>query len=318
MRNRRSRPFDILATGELLIDFISTDFAAKLDDVRTFKRLLGGSPASMVMNMVRLGNTALLAATVGEDDMGKWLYREVEALGVDCRLLRRIEEPTTLILVTRSQEVSNFEAYRAADSHILADQLPVELLAEVSILHTTCFGLSRKPARDHILAAAVKATELGCRLSIDLNYARKIWPDVEEARSIVARYCELGALVKISEVDWFRLYGEPLKEMEAAGQHFLDLGAQEVCMTLGAEGAYAASAAGATGFLPARRVEIKDTTGAGDAFWSGYLTAWLDGRELIDRLKAGRRMAELKLGHFGPLPRQIDRKLVYVDLEEPT
>lgn len=311
MKNRRNRPFDLLAAGELLIDFISVDFAEDLEKAHHFKRLLGGSPANMCMNMTRLGNRTLLAATVGEDDMGKWLYREVEALGVDCRLLRRVGQPTTLILVTRSRAVSNFEAYRSADCEITTGQFPDDLLQEVRIFHTTCFGLSRQPAREAILDAAARAADMGCQLSMDANYAAKIWPDREEARRVVARYCELGALLKVSEVDWERLYGSPLTEAEEVARHLLGLGAREVCVTLGEKGAYVASAGGDSAFLPARPVKVRDTTGAGDAFWSGYLTAWLDGHGPEGCVRAGRRMAEMKLEHFGPLGRRVGRSTLY-------
>ena len=68
-------------------------------------------------------------------------------------------------------------------------------------------------------------------------------------------------------------------------------------------------------FLPARPVEVADTTGAGDAFWSGFLTAWLDGYTLPDCAKAARRMAELKIGTFGSLPNVVEKKIIYEDIE---
>ena len=93
----------------------------------------------------------------------------------------------------------------------------------------------------------------------------------------------------------------------------MNLGAKNVCVTLGGEGCYVADTEGGH-FLAARKVEVKDTTGAGDAFWSGFLTARLDGLPILDAAKAARRMAELKLGHFGPLPSQVSKSVVYEDI----
>ncbi|MEL6970946.1 MAG: PfkB family carbohydrate kinase, partial [Bacteroidota bacterium] len=114
----------ILAVGELLIDFISTTYAESLDDVSTFERLPGGSPANMAGNLARLGQSAGLVATVGQDDMGNYLKSFVDRLSLDTSGVRQVALPTTLILVTKSKEVSNFEAYRLADCDISSDQMP--------------------------------------------------------------------------------------------------------------------------------------------------------------------------------------------------
>jgi fructokinase len=315
--NFSNKTIDVLSVGELLIDLISTDFAENFEGVENFKRIPGGSPANLGMNMMRLGNRVRLVACVGQDAMGGYLSDYVQSLGFDMDSIQRVSQPTTLILVTRSQKVSDFEAYRGADCQISATQLSDEMLAQAKIFHTTCFALSKKPAQTNILNAAKRATELGCKLSIDANYAQKIWQNRKEARKTVAEYVANGAFVKISEVDWERLYGNPLTDPKMAAQHFVDLGASEVCVTLGGDGCYIASALGGQ-FLPARKVEVKDTTGAGDAFWSGYLTARLDGHELLESAMAGRRMAELKLAHFGPLPKTMERTKIYEDFKALT
>lgn len=313
--NRRSRPYDILCVGELLIDMMSMDFAEDLEAVESFKRLPGGSPANLCMNMARLGNQSKLIATIGKDDMGKYLRAYVEAVGVNCDHLGWVNIPTTLILVTRSQQTSNFEAYRGADQYIIADQLPEELLRQITIFHTTCFGLSKKPAQETILIAAEKAAWNGCHLSIDLNYAEKIWSDRAEAQQIIEQYCNYGAIVKVSDVDWERIYETPMQDMSATAQHFLSLGAKVVCVTKGAEGMMVKSEA-EEHFLPARKIEVKDTTGAGDAFWSGFLTAWLDAYPLLECLKAARKMAEIKISHLEGLPAEMDRAVIYADMEQ--
>ncbi|NJN34427.1 MAG: carbohydrate kinase [Saprospiraceae bacterium] len=238
----RERKIDLLSVGELLIDMMSADFADTMDEAELFKRLPGGSPANLCMNMKRLGNRVRLVATLGHDDMGDFLFRYVQKLGLSTDSIHQTEAAnTTLILVTRSRQVSNFEAYRGADMFITDKQLPDELLGEVSIFHTTCFALSKQPARDTILRGAKKVVEMGGKLSIDANYAQKIWQNQAEAQATVAEFCAHGAFVKCSEVDWERLYGAQLTDYEAAAKHFLKLGAQEICVTMGGDGLFVAS-----------------------------------------------------------------------------
>lgn len=305
----------VLAVGELLIDLISTEYADNLNSVSTFERIAGGSPANMASNLSRLGQSAGLVASIGEDDMGNYLQSFVESLALDTSGVHQVALPTTLILITKSREVSNFEAYRLADCEITSDQLPEATLRQLKVFHTTCFALSREPARSSILQAATIVAAAGGRLSIDANYASKIWPNQSEAQRVVAAYCQHGALVKFSDVDWERLYGSPLEEPAEAATFLHDLGAKTVCLTLGDKGCFV-SEGQEQHFVIARSIEVIDTTGAGDAFWSGFLCAYLDDYGLKERALAGRRMAEIKLQHFGPLPAKVDKRILYLDFEK--
>ena len=307
------RAIDILSAGELLVDFITAEFVQNLDEAMLFKRIPGGSPANLCMNMARLGNNTMLAASVGNDDMGAVLRNYVARLGVDVTNVLQVEEPTTLILVTRSATVSNFQPYRGADGMLSIRQFPFGRFEEIGIFHTTCFAMSKQPAQHVILQAAEKAKRAKCQISIDANYAEKIWPERRDAQRIIAEFCRLGTLIKISDVDWGRLYEDLSPKPEAVLDHFLKMGAQEVRFTMGAEGCWVANG-DERHYLPARPIEVKDTTGAGDAFWAGYLTARLDEKNLLECAVAGRRMAEIKLIHFGPLPDRVERDRIYEDL----
>jgi sugar/nucleoside kinase (ribokinase family) len=307
------RPIDILCAGELLVDFITAEFVQTLDEANLFRRVPGGSPANLCMNMARLGNSAILVATVGTDDMGGVLVNFVNRLGVDTSYISRVEDPTTLILVTRSAQVSSFQAYRGADSQISIRQFPYGLFEDIGVFHTTCFALSKKPAQSVILEAAEKARRARCTLSIDANYSEKIWPDRSDAQRCVAEFSRLGALVKISDVDWVRLYEDKSAVPADVIEHFMKMGASQVCYTLGEHGCWVGNAT-EHHFLPSRPVEVKDTTGAGDAFWAGYLTAYLDDKSLLECAAAGRKMAETKIQIFGVLPDKVDRAILYEEV----
>jgi len=118
---------------------------------------------------------------------------------------------------------------------------------------------------------------------------------------------EYGPLVKCSDVDYERIFNAPLKNPQKALDQFLEMGAKQICLTLGAKGCWVADSENET-FLPSRKIKVVDTTGAGDAFWSGYLTAFLQGENLVDCAKAARAMAELKLKKLGPIGKSVDFK----------
>lgn len=302
--------FDIIAFGELLIDLISTDYADDLSQAEHYKRLPGGSPANLAANMRRLGKQAALVSAVGQDAAGDYLLGYVQKLGLDTSRLRQVDAPTSLILVTKSKAVSGFAAYRGADAQIVLDPTDLDWASQARMVHTTAFALSQEPAQTHILQAVKQAVATGAKASIDANYAPEIWPKRAEAQAVIGDYLALGALAKFSEVDYERLFQEKVTDPAQAAQRIRDLGAHLVCLTLGEQGVYVLSDQG--GFhLEARKVEVKDTTGAGDAFWSGFLSAYLDQKSPLDCARAGRAVAEMKLGIFGPLPQQIDLTEIY-------
>lgn len=310
MKDKRTKSIDILCAGELLADLMTTDYADQIDGNRLFRPLQGGSPANLCLNMHRLGNNTALVATVGKDGMGDFLLSPFKDGGVDISSIQRIDSPSTLVLVTQSLNLPQFEVYRSADCQILPEQFPAAKTENCTLFHTTCFGLSRVPARDSILQAAKTVKKAGGQLSIDMNYAQKIWPNREEAQQVVKQYCELSPLVKLSEVDWQRLFGTPVTEAREVISFLLSWGAREVCLTLGAEGCYIGDYNNVV-FIPAKKVTVRDTTGAGDAFWSAYLTAWLDGHGLEECGLAGSRMASYKIQRVDPLPEKVDKELIY-------
>ena len=291
----------IICIGELLIDLISTEYAADFASADTYQRLPGGSPANLAMNLARLGRQVELVATVGQDDAGGLLLNAVRKAGVGTTAIRRVPEPTTLILVTKSQEVSDFEPYRLADRLISKEQLSEAPLTSAKVLHTTAFALSVEPARTAILQALQEGEAAGARVSVDYNYADKIWSgDRAAGLEVFQELCKLSPLVKLSDVDYARLFDKEITDRAAAAGEVLDLGADTVVVTLGGEGCYVARE-GEAFQLPARLVEVVDTTGAGDAFWSGFLAAYVTDFSLEDCAKAGRAMAERKLSRLGPV-----------------
>ncbi len=306
------RPYALLSVGELLADFIGHHVSTSLLDAQDFRRYQGGSPANMATNMARLGNKAALVACVGNDSIGKYLTRQIEESGVDTQFIAIDPlEPTSIVLVSRTAGTPDFVAYRNADCQLKPEQLPDSLLAQAQLFHTTCFALSHQPAQDTIVDAAKRARAAGCQVTIDTNYAPSIWPDRAQAWRVLTDYCSAGALVKISEDDAERLYGTP-QTPERILADFHQMGATVICLTLGPNGSIVSYEGGQKQTqIPGKKIDVVDVTGAGDAYWAGFLTAYLDGHTPEDCARAGAALAKLKLTRQGPLPDKVDRKLIY-------
>ncbi|AQG80449.1 carbohydrate kinase family protein [Spirosoma montaniterrae] len=306
------RPYDLISVGELLADFISHHVSSSLLDAQDFRRYQGGSPANMAANMARLGNKVALVATVGTDNIGRYLTRQITETGVDTQYVHSHPlEPTSIVVVSRTSGTPDFIAYRTADRQIEPEHLPDSLLQQARIFHTTCFALSQSPAQGTIVDGARRAQALGCQVSIDANYAPSIWPDRDQAWRVLTEYFSYGALVKVSEDDVARLYGSK-QPPEKAIQDFHQMGASLVCLTLGPDGSLVSYNNGAKqARVPGRKIDVVDVTGAGDAYWAGFLTAYIDGYAPANCAHVGAALAKMKLTRQGPLPPKIDREEIY-------
>lgn len=307
----QSIKYDLLSVGELLADLLSTEYSKDLSDAANFQRIQGGSPANLAANMARLGASTALVSCVGNENIGQFLIEEVAKTGVDVsHIAVDPTEPTSLVLVSRTEGTPDFIPYRMADRMILPEYLPDELLAQTRIFHTTCWPLSMSPASETVLDAAKRAAKMGVLLSLDFNYAPRVWADKAHAEKVLKTYCSYGAFIKISDDDALRFFGEGSPEKVV--DELLKFGAKCVCMTLGAKGSIIATAESSERFfVPTKTIKVVDATGAGDSYWAGFLYAYLDGKNPEDCGKAGVNLAALKLTTAGPLPAKVNKSVLY-------
>jgi fructokinase len=301
-----SNQFDIVCVGEVLIDFIGHEMNTSINRTKDFHRFLGGSPTNVAVNCARLGLKSVLIATCGQDGLGDYIVRKLKSNDVVTSQIRKIQEaPTSVIFVSKSTQTPDFIPYREADSQIIISQVPDELLANTKVFHTTCFALSKDPARSTILERATKAQSLGLKLSIDINFSERIWPNREEAKEVLKSYLALNPWVKLSEDDCFRLFDE-VKSEDEIFKYFHQMGAETICLTKGKNGVVLSDKHYGLIFQEANCIEeIKDTTGAGDAFWTGFLFARINHKSLEESITIAQKLAAIKLQNVGRLPDNI-------------
>ncbi len=298
---------DILCVGEVLVDFIGHQKDALISNTRDYHRYLGGSPTNVAMNSARLGLKSTMISTVGNDGFGQYIFMRLNEVGVDTTNIKKHDKkPTSVIFVSKSQGTPDFIPFRESDSYITEDQISKETLLRTKIFHTTCFALSKEPAQSTILQKAKEAFKLGCKLSVDLNYSDKLWESKEQAVKVIKAYCKYNPLIKISEDDMLRLFGKELPHQEIF-DFFHNEGVETICLTLGSKGVKLSQKGHKIIQLPAIKVEtIMDTTGAGDAFWSGFLFAYIKEKPMLECLHVALKLAALKLQNVGRLPDNIN------------
>lgn len=305
------KTIDIICIGEVVIDLIGHEINTSINKTKDYHRFLGGSPTNVAVNASRIGLQPLLVASCGNDGLGEYIIRKLKSNKITTSSINKIDGlPTSIILVSKSTDTPDFIPYRQADCNISVEQLTDDVIEKAKIFHTTCFALSKNPARETILNRAKKAKELGLKLSIDINFSERIWPDREEAKMILKEYLANDPLVKLSEDDCFRLF-EEVKSEAYIFDYFHKLGVTRICLTKGKKGVVVSDVHEGVFFQEAIPInEVKDTTGAGDAFWTGFLYAQINNKSIEDCMLIAQKLAAIKLQNVGKLPDTINIKQI--------
>lgn len=289
------RDNDILAVGEILVDLISSDYDDTGEEV-AYHRYFGGSPGNIAMNLNQLGVRSKIAAAVGQDRMGDFLIEQIRKRGLAAELIQQVEHSTSMVLLNRCKSSPLPVFYRHADHHICHTQMLEEALRGSKILHFSCWPISKEPARrtiEHLLEAAARHHLL---IGFDPNYHPMLWSNDEDGIAYIRSIIRKVDIVKPSEDDAERLFGPDTPERQI--EKFLRLGAKLVILTRGEGGAIVSNGSESIAF-ESLATEVVDTTGAGDAFWSGFYAGLIDGHTIIDSVKLGLAVSAYKLKYTG-------------------
>jgi fructokinase len=301
MTNPDRHNIEFLGLGEVLVDLISEDIVHSLSEAKMYQRFVGGQVTNTAVNLMRLGVNATVAACVGQDGFGRFILGELERAGMDTSFLQNTPDTSTsLSIIARQTRTPDFAIYRGADPFLNSVSELLELIDACTIVHTSAFALSRDPARTTILELLQRAHNLGKLVSLDPNYHPRIWPDIPDFTETLEQAYQYVHLTKPSLDDCTRLFGKDLDVTQHI-RRFLDWGLETVILTMGASGVILATADGHQHHIHPSQISVADVTGAGDAFWAGYLAACLDGASKLEAARTGQALAEMKIGTLGPL-----------------
>ena len=308
-------PIDFLSVGETLVDFISVEQTDWLRNATTFRRYLGGSPANIAVNVSKLEGSAAIISKTGIGAFGKFIKSELQRHGVSTDyLVMDHRTRTTVAFVSSTSGKPDFEIARSGDYLLRPEEIVEEAISRSRVVHASTFALSREPCRSAVRKVFQMAREKDKTISFDPNYSQRIWPHHKEAHGVIQEMYQYVDITKPSLDDAGRIFGREFGPEEYI-ERFHDMGARTVVLTMGEGGTLVSEDGRLLGHVPAREVEVKDATGAGDSFWAGFLVALLDGNSLERCALFAREIVELKLTRVGPLPLEVDRGEIYAKLD---
>ncbi|MCR4590767.1 MAG: carbohydrate kinase [Lachnospiraceae bacterium] len=257
----------ILCIGEMLIDFTPVKGMKN-----TYTANPGGAPANVAISTARNGVNAGFLGKLGNDDFGKLLLNTLKDDKVEILAGELTDEATTTLAFVTLDETGDrsFTFARKPGADLLLNEKDVEKVdfSEWDIVHAGSVSQSGLPERDAVLLALKKAKEAGKLISFDVNYRDKIW-GADECRAEVEKIFPYVDLLKISEEELDFVGGEDnipaFMEKNDIAVTVLTRGGDGSRIYFGKE----------TGDIKPIKVHVTDTTGAGDAYWGGFLSSVL-------------------------------------------
>lgn len=277
--------FDILALGELLIDFTHNGITGQGNGL--FEANPGGAVCNVLAMMNRMGHSAAYMGKVGDDIFGHLLKRTLEDLNINTDYMLMDKEARTTLAFIANDEMGerSFSFYRnpGADMMLKSDEVNVDAIVSSRIFHFGTLSMTHDGVREATKKAIAIAKKNGVLISFDPNLREALWDSLDTAKQQAAYGMQFCDVLKISdnEIKWFT-GKEDCEEGVRAIQNAYHI--PLIFLSLGRDGScayYKDMRVTVPAFIQENTI---DTTGAGDTFFGSVLHFVLE--KGIDNLRA--------------------------------
>ena len=325
-----NRALDLICLGRLAVDLYAQQIGARLEDVTSFAKYLGGSSANIAFGSARLGLRSSMLSRVGDDHMGRFLTETLQAEGCDTSHVSvdpdRLTAMVTLGLKDRDTFPLIFYRENCADMAIRSEDVDEAYVASSRALLITGTHFSTAAMHQVSSQALAHARRNNVRTVLDIDYRPVLWglsPRADGATRFVSNDGVTRHLQGILPL--FDLVVGTEEEFMIAG------GGADIIASLAAvraatpatlvvkrgplgcaviEGAIPASLDAAFNYQGVQ-VEVMNVLGAGDAFLAGFLSQWLRGADYTACCRSANACGALVVARHAcapamPTPAELD------------
>ena len=268
----------------------------------------GGDTLNTAIHMARRGCDVAYVTAVGTDPISDALVASWEDEGIDTAHVHRHPERSPGIYAIHLDQAGerSFLYWRDRSAAREMFELPgmqatLEEARDCALVYYSLISLAvvDDRGRSALLGLSHERKAAGRAVAYDSNYRPVLWPSSSEAQVVSAAAVSAATLGLPTNVDERQLLACSETERELAAR-WRSLGCDEVILKAGEQGCLYAGVGEEIAFL-AQRVDVVDSSGAGDAFNAGFLHARLSGADLPAAVGAGQALARRTLGHLGAI-----------------
>jgi len=257
-------------------------------EILKFEEFPGGSAANTIAGLARLGLDTGFIGAVGNDDEGKILLDDFKNCGVNTDGISILEGRTGIVIgFVDSRGERTLYPYPGVNSKLEFKNELVGYSKNTRYLHLSSFVNDRQfEVQKKLVGLLPERVKIS--FSPGILYSRR-------GLSALLPIMERSSIVFLNASEIRAITGKDYKK----GSHLLiEKGAKTIAITLGDKGCYLRDRMGEYR-VRAERVDVVDTTGAGDAFSTGFLYGLISGRDIVESGRLGNRVAALCIRKFG-------------------
>jgi 5-dehydro-2-deoxygluconokinase len=296
-----SERFDVITMGRVGVDLYPEQVGVALEDVRSFRKSLGGSATNVAVAAARLGARSAVITKVGEDPFGNYVRRALDGFGVDRRWVGTDPELRTPLVFCEIHPPDHFPLlfYRepkAPDLNIEPGELDLDAISAARLLWTTGTALAQEPSRAALLLALESRRATPDAITVhDLDHRPMLWPDDGEARRWARKAVGLATVAVGNEAEVAVAVGT--RDPHEAAEALLELGVELAIVKRGRAGVLARTRDELIELEPLR-LEVLNGLGAGDAFGGSLAHGLVNGWEPERALRLANAAGALVASRF--------------------
>lgn len=316
-----SRSLDLITMGRTIVDIYGDQVGARLEDVSSFSRYVGGCPANIAIGTARLGLRVGLITRVGDDHNGRYLEESLRREGVDTTCV--VADPARLtgvaFLAIRDKDTFPLLHYRenCADMAISPEDYTEDYIGSARALLFSGSHLTTPHAAHNLSVAIARAKAQGTQVIFDIDYRPVFWGlvakdggesryvDSEMATCASQQFMHACDLIVGTEEE-IHIAGGDIDTMRAL-HAIRALTSAPIVLKRGAAGCVVFPGAIPTSIEegvigPGFPVEVFNVVGAGDGFLSGFLSGWLRDLPWLECCRRGNATGALVVSRHGCSP----------------
>ena len=255
--------------------------------IRDVKKAPGGSAANTIVALSRLDVDTSFVGLVGTDKEGELILEEFVKEGFETEIRKEEGYTGAAIGFVDAEGERALYIYPGVNDRLGMEHIDMELINNARFLHTSSF-------------VHTKQLELQCELARRIESKLSFSPGMLCFKYGLDDLTELIARSEVLFISASELKSLMLSEdYEKGATKLLDIGAKNVCVTLGESGSYVANSTGESYLIDAYPTDVVDTTGAGDAFAAGFLYGLLHEKGIYESGKLGNLVASFCIREYG-------------------